>query len=184
MGLYWVSSLCLPAIHNSHKLFQQVTIWYALWGQIISFMYCDCYSTLSSSLLTRNKGVACSFETKWGAEIVLLLLRKAPSFCGNVIVNCTVINGVLVLKISLSQWLKYQSVPLAFSGKSHWKSRRLRTRSWSLENQWDAKKRTEVDWKEPLEGHLKHQKLIMNRAFTQGTGGGRQTHSTALQLNV
>lgn len=81
MGLYWVSSLCLPAIHNSCKLFEQVTIWYALWGQIISFMYCDCYSTLSISLLTRNKGVACSFETKWGAEIVLLFLRKAPSFC-------------------------------------------------------------------------------------------------------
>lgn len=50
----------------------------------------------------------------------------------NVIVNCTVINGVLVLKISLSQWLKYQSVPLAFSGKSHWKSRRL----WHVPEVW------------------------------------------------
>lgn len=48
----------------------------------------------------------------------------------------------------------------------------------------DAKKGTEVDRKKPLEGHLKYQKLIMNRAFTQGTGGGQQTHSAALQLNV
>ena len=82
-------------------------------------MYCDCYSTLSSFLLTRNKGVACSFETKWGAEIILLFLRRHLLSAGNAIVNCTVINGVLVLKIFLSQRLKYQSVPLAFSGESH-----------------------------------------------------------------
>lgn len=76
-----VPPLCLPAIHNSCKLFECIAIWYALWGQIISFMYCDCYSILFSFLLTRNKGVACSFESKWGAEIVLLLLIEAPSFC-------------------------------------------------------------------------------------------------------
>ena len=44
-------------------------------------MYCDCYAILFSFLLTRNKGVACSFKSKWGAEIVLLCLRGAPSFC-------------------------------------------------------------------------------------------------------
>lgn len=74
-------SLCLPAIHNSYKLFEWITIRCKLGGQIISFMYYDCYSILFSSLLTRNKGVVCSFQSKWGAEMILLFLREAPSFC-------------------------------------------------------------------------------------------------------
>lgn len=76
-----IPSPSLPAIHNSCELFEWITLWCALWGQIIAFVYCDCYSILSSFLLTRNKGVACSYESKLGAEIVLLFLREAPSFC-------------------------------------------------------------------------------------------------------
>lgn len=56
---------------------------YVLRGQIISFMYYDCFSILSPSLLTRIKGVACSYKNKLGAEIALLFLRETLSLCRN-----------------------------------------------------------------------------------------------------
>lgn len=144
-------------------------------------VYCDCYFTyLPFLLLTRNKGVACSFETKWGAEIVLSLLRKAPLSWNYCKLYCY--KWCWIPQDIPSQWLKYQSVPLAFSERAI-ESRALRTRSWSLENQWTLKR--ELKW---LEGtsysHLKHQKLIMNRAFTQGTGGGPVKRILLTQLNV
>lgn len=101
-----VPSQCFPAIYNSCKLFEWITTWYVLWGQIISFMYCDCYSILSSFLLTRNKGVACILKLNGVQKSSFSFWERHLLSAGNAIINCTVINGVLVFKIFLSQCMK------------------------------------------------------------------------------
>lgn len=148
-------------------------------------MYCDCYSISSSFLLTRNKGVACSYGSKLGAEIILSFLREPPSF-----------SRKCCCKLCCYKWcVSPQDIPVS----------KYEVTKCSLRIQWrqpmgmqtvkdvflksekiNGTLKRELKWtgRNLLRVILKNQKLIMNRAFTQETGGGQQTHSTALQLNV